>query len=283
MRKKTTWAVGCAAVAAGALTFGTASPVHAGRDAREETIRGAAGAEVRVQRGSGGGCAGTSMDIISGAVEDPTPGLVSTVVVAVDSSCKVRISQQRQRQRVARDAGPAESLDTTGKVEVMGSDAGGSSTDFEANAIYGNYVRSSQTLQDVFNVDIAKWKWTHDRVWDTVTTKTRFKVPGTCSSSPTGCWWGQSSTSVTWNHPRSANFATADTAWKTGTASSIGFGEFHSDFLWCNHQPGQNFRLTTEVKSWNPGGYDAKFTQSRTCSGTHMATSKWTATEHAPY
>lgn len=66
----------------------------------------------------------------------------------------------------------------------------------------------------------------------------------------------------------------AEHAWRYNAAYANGHASFHSDFLWCNLQPGQNFTLYTTLKSVWQGSYDAFFTQSRVCSGTHMATAK---------
>lgn len=35
-----------------------------------------------------------------------------------------------------------------------------------ASVIYDNVIHSSQTMQDVVNIDIAKYRYSHDRVWD---------------------------------------------------------------------------------------------------------------------
>ncbi|MFA5564531.1 MAG: hypothetical protein WC184_01385 [Acidimicrobiia bacterium] len=240
-----------------------------------ETYLGDHGAEVHVERGND--CDGTSIEVISGRVDDPTPDLVSTVIVEIDERCGVTIVEQEVRAPLA----PEISSVVRESVEVSSesSSIGENTSHFAPMALYGNYVRSSQTLQDILSIDIAKFKWTHDRQWDDVYNATRFKAASECCD----VYWGESSTSVAWNHPVGAYFDTADTTWQPTIARSFAHGSFHSDFLWCNLQPGQNFTLSTELQSWAPGGYDAKFRQSQTCSGTHMATSKWTSITPPPY
>jgi hypothetical protein len=49
-------------------------------------------------------------------------------------------------------------------------------------------------------------------------------------------------------------------------------GAFHSDFLWCNFEPGQNFIMTTEITTFKDGGFARDYRQNRQCAGTHKAT-----------
>lgn len=55
-------------------------------NATEKVITGEKGAKVKLK--GPGGCNGASMDTDSGQVDDPTPDLMSTVVVEVDEKCK---------------------------------------------------------------------------------------------------------------------------------------------------------------------------------------------------
>lgn len=258
-----------------ALVFPLSGMTRASAVTTDEVIRGSDGALVRVHRGDG--CVGTTMDIDSGVVNDPTPGFVSSLVVDVDENCNVRISNQKSHVPATESqptAGVSTGTSRANSVET-------SSADFESNTLYGNYIRSSQTLQDIASIDIAKWKWTHDRVWDDVAA-TRFKVAGEDGSNYV--WWGQASTSLSWNHAVGAYYDGADTSFCSNcVANSYSHGTFHSDFLWCNFQPGQDFNLYTTLDSISGGGYDAHFSQSATCSGTHMATSKSTSVSPPPF
>jgi hypothetical protein len=255
------------------------SPASAASD-RTEVTRGREGAEVRVHRGADGGCDGSSMDIVSGRVDDPAPGRATTVEVAVDDHCNVKITKQESKADTQGDErAPLSSVTISSDDKGAPASAEAASTTFEANAVYGNYIRGVQVLQDVVNIDIAKWKWTNDRVWDDVYGVTRFKATGECCN----VWWGQGTTSVSWNHAIAANYLGAQTAWTGGTAFSHGRGDFHSDFLWCNFQPGQNFEMTTQLLSYPAGGYDVNFSQNAVCSGTHMSTTKSTSTSQPPF
>lgn len=91
-------------------------------------------------------------------------------------------------------------------------------------------------------------------------------------------WYLRGSTSVSWNNP---NGVFMDGYYGTPVnpvAWSYSHGNFHSDFLWCNFQPGQNFTMSTDLDSTIGGGYGAFFRQNRACGGTHMATSNWVST-----
>lgn len=114
-------------------------------------------------------------------------------------------------------------------------------------------------------LQFAKFRYGHDRVWDG--SLTRFKQD---------VRWGVGSTSVSWNHPVGACFDGQETAW-AAEARSVAHGDFHSDFLWCNFQPGQNFTLKSSLITRPDGGRRVEFTQSATCSGTHMATAHKTS------
>ncbi len=133
-----------------------------------------------------------------------------------------------------------------------------------AGTTFGNVIHGSQTLQDVVNIDIGRYRYGHDRNWDTATGKTKF-MSG---------WWMNSATGTSWNHASTPVSDGYDSSWTSTAAYADGHGSFHSDFLWCNIQPGRNYTLYTTLKSSPGGGYNAYFTQSRTCSATHMATAK---------
>jgi hypothetical protein len=137
---------------------------------------------------------------------------------------------------------------------------------------HSNYVHSSQTLQDVVNIDVAKLKTVTERWWDTV-----------------GAWmydngnvydWGQASTSRSWNHPETpvpgsfdwdcTELTTCDqvhTEWAAG---------YHTDFVWCNaSKSSQHFTLRNVVYAKKDGGYSAKYYQKVGCPGLHHATRTW--------
>lgn len=124
-----------------------------------------------------------------------------------------------------------------------------------------NYIHSSQTLQDVVNIDIAKLRLHSNRCWNGSKTWMVNDV------------WARSSTSVSWNHPDGNPwFPRVD--WNQGTtATAIGSANFHSDWLWCNLTADwQVISLTNTNVSKANGSYSASFSQSRACPGTHMAT-----------
>jgi hypothetical protein len=202
---------------------------------------------------------------------------VSTVVVSLDENCNPRITESKTRQPV-QNAPSTSAVESQPAIARTASGPAGTNG-FEANALYGNFVRSSQTLQDAVNIDIAKLKWTHDRVWDGRVT--RFK--GTNENSPNLAWWGQCSTSVSWNHVTSCWYTGADTTW-VAFANSYAEGNFHTDWTWCNGtSEWQNLSLYTKLWSYADGGYDVRFTQAAPCPGTHMATRKWTSTSYPPF
>jgi hypothetical protein len=189
----------------------------------------------------------------------------------------VRIVDQASRRPVGKGASSDPTTGVADPAETAETDDG-----FEPNEVYGNYIRSSQTLQDIVNIDIAKLKFTHDRVWeDYYGGFVRFKAAG--ESWPYATWWLQGSTSVGWNHPHTPVKDWHDVTWIPPYAGSAGHGDFHSDFLWCNLQPGQNFTLGTVLTAGANGAYNAAFGQSQVCSGTHMATSKYTSTTPPPF
>jgi hypothetical protein len=128
---------------------------------------------------------------------------------------------------------------------------------------WGNVVHGSQTLQDIINIDIGKYRYGHDRNWNACSNISLFIQ-----------WWMVDSTSVSWNHPNTPVIDSFDSTWHTYAANGYGHGSFHSDFLWCNFQAGQNYNMYTNLVSYASGSYDAHFSQSRVCSGTHMATAK---------
>lgn len=124
-----------------------------------------------------------------------------------------------------------------------------------------NYIHSSQTVQDLVNIDIAKLRLHSNRCWNGSSTWMVNDV------------WAESSTSVSWNHTSGAPwFPRVD--WAAGTtATAVGSANFHSDWLWCNFTADwQVLSLTNTNVSNKDGTYTVSFSQSRACPGTHMAT-----------
>lgn len=190
---------------------------------------------------------------VSGAVPDGYDAYAFGVDYTITSDCYVQLGDPT--------VGPDDTPEDT-PLEASNA-ATGSGTEDTPETWYGNYIHSSQTMQDVVNIDIAKFRYDHDRVWNG--SQTYFK---SC------CGYARSSTSVSWNHPAGSPVFDGWDGAPVATAHGYAHGDFHSDFLWCNFQAGQNFRMNTTLDSFKTGGYDAHFGQNRACGGTHMATSK---------
>jgi len=214
------------------------------------------------------------------AVEMPGSGdetLADEVTYSFDEQCNVKdiIGRKLSYQEIER----LEHLDrdNSDSSRLFGATGGEGGEVESALTLYGNWIHSSQTMQDVVNIDIAKFQYHTDRVWDG--SNSWYKT-GSGGSGPCVCpWWMRSSTSVTWNHPVGYPYQSYHDTKPQTYASSLAGGNFHSDFLWCNFQAGQNYTMeNTHVSNYN-GGYTAYFYQNRACSGTHMATRKWTNTD----
>lgn len=232
-----------------------------------------------IARGDNGCSKDKRVEVRSGRVSDPTEDQVSTVVVSLDANCNPSITEWKTKQPV-QNTSSTSATESQPAVAKSASDRTATNS-FEPNTIWGNFVRSSQTLQDAVNIDIAKLKWTHDRVWDDSRGVTRFK--DTNESAPNLTWWGQCSTSVSWNHVTSCWYTGADITWGA-FANSYAEGNFHTDWTWCNGtSEWQDLSLYTKLWSYAGGGYDVSFTQAAPCPGTHMATSKWTSTSPPPF
>jgi hypothetical protein len=185
------------------------------------------------------------------------------LTLAIDDDCGIREVRNR-RDRSAFDSRPTPGVRVEAPQRGVESELAVSAQ----SVLYGNWIYSSQTLMDAVWIDVGKFQWFNDRVWDG--SMTRFKGFGE--------YYGSASTSKHWNHPNYAAVTRQDTS--AGTqAVSTAYGRFHSDWLWCNLQPGQNWTMTTTLTSYKDGGYDVRRTQSRTCSGTYMSTSSSTSTQ----
>lgn len=194
-------------------------------------------------------------------------GVTHALSYGLDSGCHVVVlaSSPTETTAMASSASPPlETASATGGAADQTLTAAPATATIAATCGYfGNVVHGSQTLQDVVNIDIGKYRYGHDRNWNACSNISKFIQ-----------WWMVDSTSTSWNHPNTPVSDGYDSAWNTYAANGYGHGSFHSDFLWCNFQPGQNYNLYTNLVSYASGSYDAHFSQSRVCSGTHMATAK---------
>jgi hypothetical protein len=217
----------------------------------------ASGATIKIT--GEGNCATTRVEILGARKSGQT---ADSVGYSVDGNCNVTIDSAVQQapdaspliggEQVSSAAVTARQRPATNMVELNTTTAA---------VTYGNYIHTSQTLQDIVNIDIAKYRYHTDRKWNGTSTWFGTDLKGVAS------------TSITWNHPVSAVINYIGGA---GSATySTSTGAFHSDFLWCNLQAGQNFTMQNKNTSYNDGTKNGNFTQSRTCSGTHMATSTW--------
>ncbi len=135
--------------------------------------------------------------------------------------------------------------------------------------VYGNYLHTFQTVQDIVNIDIAKLQFDTNRNWD-----------GSCSwwaDTPPPAFYAAASTGVKWNHPYKPTIQDqVQRACGADWARAYGFAGFHSDFLWCNFKSEWQ---TIELAQWNytraDGTGGVNWWQNRSCPGTHMATKIW--------
>ncbi|MDO4888174.1 MAG: hypothetical protein Q3979_05665 [Actinomycetaceae bacterium] len=123
-----------------------------------------------------------------------------------------------------------------------------------------DWVHSSQTVQDVANVDIAKHRLNTYRCWD-----------GHETSMVK--WTARSYTGVPWNHASGRpDIVLFDSDWGA-TASAQSSGKFHTDWVWCNVKSRwQGIELRNTHVSYPNGGYRVTFWQNGSCPGTHIAT-----------
>lgn len=140
-----------------------------------------------------------------------------------------------------------------------------------ASVWYGNYVHSSSTLLDPPSIDIAKVLYHTDRRWD-----------GNYTEWKTDLWGEGDEGNKAWNHYLGGAIEDIGIGASLPQSTTTEFrGDFHSDFLHCNFQTGQNFSMWNRNRSYGDGRYDAHFRQSKVCSLTHMATRKWVSTNRS--
>lgn len=186
-------------------------------------------------------------------------GITHTLDYTVDKTCHIVMtsgSSGPTTRRAFAVAGTSTSSTGTMPGVVNGAPA------TPNGVIFGNVIHGSQTLLDVVGITVARYQYSHDRVWDNIG-YSYFKWD----------WWMTQDVSVSWNHnvgsPVMYNY---DSAWTFNQAHGVGAASFHSDFLWCNFQAGQNFKEYNVLYSnWN-GTYSAQFSDSTLCSGLHHAT-----------
>lgn len=87
----------------------------------------------------------------------------------------------------------------------------------EAASSY-NWIHSSQTVQDIINIDIAKHRLNSHRCWD-------------ASSTWMTRWTAKSSTSVSWNHPSGKPVELQFDTSPAETATTRTSASFHNDRL----------------------------------------------------
>lgn len=133
-----------------------------------------------------------------------------------------------------------------------------------ASATSCNYIHSSQTVQDVVNIDIAKHRFATRRCWNGAVT---WMTSGSANSY----------TGVPWNHANKPTLTRLD---RTPSSTVVGrsSGTFHTDWLWCNATSRwQAIELRNTHTSQFNGAHWVSFWQSRACPGTHMATASKTS------
>lgn len=137
-----------------------------------------------------------------------------------------------------------------------------------------NYIHTSQTLQDVVNIDVAKLKTVTKRWWQPLAKVTWLVDNGYLDDRV------RASTSVRWNHPVSVtpgyfDFGCTNTK-PCFQGTSVWGSHFHTDFTWCNRSSeSQEMELWTQVYTYGDGYADAIFTQDVHCRGLHHATRVW--------
>jgi hypothetical protein len=159
-------------------------------------------------------------------------GVTHALSYGLDGTCHVVIlSSATSATTKTADGAASESSSAHGGV---GPTSSGNSMAVPATdcTTWGNVVHGSQTLQDVVNIDIGKYRYGHDRNWNACWNQSIFYN-----------WWMVDSTSTSWNHPNAPVIDSFDSTWHTYAANGYGHGSFHSDFLWCNFQPGQNYNM----------------------------------------
>lgn len=194
-------------------------------------------------------------------IPDP-PGVISSAPLAFDQAVPSDAISGRETQ--------TDGMPPDGTSGVAGTCLGGNS----------DYVHTSQTQKDAFNVSVGKLNTVTLRWWDG--SRTWMKNCDTFYSA------SASYTYKSWNHPKGNPTLLfydkqCTQVVKCGTASSDWRANFHTDFAWCNYGFGgsgsgstnQEFSLENLGTSLGNGGARGAYTQVFPCQGTHHATRTW--------
>jgi len=169
---------------------------------------------------------------------------------SVDASIEYDITDDCHVSGIEGTESPSTASAPSAQVDELGDEAASSC----------NWIHSSQTVQDIINIDIAKHLLNSHRCWDD-------------SSTWMTRWTATSSTSVSWNHPSGKPVELQFDTSPAETATTRTSASFHSDWLWCNFRSDwQEIELRNTNVSYDDGTYGVTFWQSRSCPGTHMAT-----------
>ena len=169
---------------------------------------------------------------------------------SVDASIEYDITDDCHVSGIEGTESPSTASAPSAQVDELGDEAASSC----------NWIHSSQTVQDIINIDIAKHRLNSHRCWDD-------------SSTWMTRWTATSSTSVSWNHPSGKPVELQFDTSPAETATMRTSASFHSDWLWCNFRSDwQEIELRNTNVSYDDGTYGVTFWLSRSCPGTHMAT-----------
>lgn len=231
------------ALLAGTLVAGAAaSPVAASEDASPDNL-------------SASEVCSTERTTLSAVEREPLlEGVVYSTVYAIGKDCSIAVQS-------------TEALAIPGEVVQLPDSRG-----MQALASTQRVIHGSQTIQDIVNLDISRFRLARERA--ALSGQTKFT-----STRYYHAWDGN----LAWNHVSGVYIGPYTSSYTAFTASAYGNGRFHSDFLWCNLQPGQDFTMYTTLYSYGSGSYNVAFSQSRTCTGTHMATAKKMDTIYAAW
>jgi hypothetical protein len=198
-----------------------------------------------------GNCSALSIEEDGGSASTPSAGSVAALSYSIDASCYVTVDDGVWTTNATEPDDPQD-----GDV----GNAGGAGDSPDANWQY-DWLHTSQTLQDIINIDITKLRFDGRRRWN-----------GSYTAF-TGDWWAQAQAPRSWNHVASGPFLDAlDETANAGTANGRVHANYHSDFVWCNFEPGQNFTMTTAMTTKKDGNMARTYSQNRQCAGTHKAT-----------
>jgi hypothetical protein len=206
---------------------------------------------------------------------DASVDAVVELKYSVTSNCSVDydgtelVSQQefRAREGLKGPAPVTETVPMTATSSLPDGDPGEMAVAAACGTWVGNYIHTSQTVQDVINIDVAKYRLHTDRKWNGCGTYI-------------GNRFGDGSTSMPWNHYTGDSYVSGSVCSQASPCGSAYYrrkGNFHTDFLWCNFTS-QNFSLYNRNTTYQDGAKAGQWTQSQVCPLTHMATAIWANT-----